>query len=323
MSIKDVDSILVTAFGSHVYGTNLPTSDKDFKGVYLPTAEQILLQKIQPTIVRNTKADSSQKNTALDEDYEWFSLDHYLKLLLDGQTVCIDMLFTPANHHSHSGPVWAEIQANRHKLISKKAGAFVGYCRTQANKYGIKGSRVNAVREVVETFRLFNPDSRLWQYESHLDEIASKLEFISLDTKTELFECCGRKTPLGIKVKDALAVYEKVLDQYGQRALMAERNDGVDWKALMHAVRIANEAVELFQTGFVTQPRPEADLLLQIRKGELPYQEVAERIEGLLGEVEAASSTSGLPEKPDYAFAESLLLGVYGDVVRGSRIAIY
>ncbi len=32
-------------FGSHVYGTNVPTSDHDFKAIHLPEGRDILLQR--------------------------------------------------------------------------------------------------------------------------------------------------------------------------------------------------------------------------------------------------------------------------------------
>ena len=38
--------IVKMVFGSHLYGTNTPQSDKDFKGVFMPTNEQIYLGKI-------------------------------------------------------------------------------------------------------------------------------------------------------------------------------------------------------------------------------------------------------------------------------------
>jgi predicted nucleotidyltransferase len=34
-------------FGSHVYGTNLPTSDLDVKAVHVPGAQDTLLQRVK------------------------------------------------------------------------------------------------------------------------------------------------------------------------------------------------------------------------------------------------------------------------------------
>ena len=38
-----IQPILKTAFGSHIYGTNLPTSDHDYKVIFLPEPKNIIL----------------------------------------------------------------------------------------------------------------------------------------------------------------------------------------------------------------------------------------------------------------------------------------
>jgi predicted nucleotidyltransferase len=59
-------------FGSHVYGTNVPTSDHDFKAVHLPDGRDILLQRPQNTINVKTKLDGTKKNTVEDVDLSPF-----------------------------------------------------------------------------------------------------------------------------------------------------------------------------------------------------------------------------------------------------------
>ena len=81
------------------------------------------------------------------------------------------------------------------------------------------------------------------------------------------FEVCGKKCMLTASIKHAREVIQNLLEGYGQRARAAERNEGVDWKALSHAVRVAHEAIELFDTGRITFPRPEAPHLLAIKQG--------------------------------------------------------
>ena len=86
-------------FGSHVYGTNLPTSDRDYKTVFIPSGMDILLSR-QTKVSRSTstKADRHAQNTATDVDVECFALAGFLKLLAGGQTVVTDMLFVPDAH---------------------------------------------------------------------------------------------------------------------------------------------------------------------------------------------------------------------------------
>src|SRR6185369_4023115 len=90
---------------------------------------------------------------------------------------------------------------------------------------------------------------------------------------------CDRLIPFTNKVKDALAVLNRLDENYGHRARMAATNEGIDWKALSHAVRVGKEAIELLNTGEIIFPRPDAELLLKIKLGQLAYAEVAELIE--------------------------------------------
>jgi predicted nucleotidyltransferase len=54
-----MDILVDMVFGSHLYGTNSETSDRDYKGVFMPTREQILLQRIPHSINESTKKVTS------------------------------------------------------------------------------------------------------------------------------------------------------------------------------------------------------------------------------------------------------------------------
>ena len=40
---QQLNVIMKTVFGSHLYGLSTPESDMDFKGVFVPTAREIIL----------------------------------------------------------------------------------------------------------------------------------------------------------------------------------------------------------------------------------------------------------------------------------------
>jgi hypothetical protein len=128
-------------------------------------------------------------------------------------------------------------------------------------------------------------------------------------------EVCNRKVPIHARFKFATEVFQRIYDQYGHRALQAEKNEGVDWKALMHAIRVTEEAKELLRTGNVTFPRPEREFLVRIRKGEVPYQEVAESIEMGIEEIEFLQQSSLLAESIDLDYWESWITKAYGEYV--------
>ncbi len=322
--MKDEQTVVRMQFGSQVYGTSLPTSDQDFKEVFVPAGQDILLGRAtKVSRSSSTKIDTSARNTAADIDVEAFSYAGFLRLLAEGQTVATDMLFVPRRHILQWGVGWDEVVGNRHRLVSRRIVGFVGYCKSQANKYGIKGSRVNAAQAIVDLLETWDQDCRLGDYEDELHGFCEGREHAeminipnsSTDSSLTHLSVCNRKQSLTVKVKYALSQYRELWDKYGERARAAAANEGIDWKALMHAVRIAHQAHELLATGTVTFPRPEAWLLLQIRKGELPYQRVAELIEDGMEELEAAQEASVLPLEPDQALINDLILHEYGRAV--------
>jgi hypothetical protein len=323
-------------FGSFVYGTGIPTSDTDIKAVYMPDASDILLQRIRGTIVQNTKINPTDKNTSTDIDIETFALHQYLRLLMEGQTVALDMLFTPHSFHlKRAHPAWQDIWANRERFLHKGVSAFVGYTKQQAAKYGIKGSRVAATRKTLEFLKsLPDQGKKLGHYKAEILEWIQTVDSFDLSLGGHLIkvsqlpnrvgamedylDVCNRKVPFHASTKFAVEQMQDLFDRYGERARAAESNQGVDWKALMHAVRVAHEARELLITANITFPRPEASLLLQIRKGELPYKQVAEIIENGLVSLAESQKASRLREAPDRDFADNLVLSWYGEHVASS-----
>ena len=320
--------ILRTKFGSHIYGTNLPTSDTDYKAIFIPNAKDIILQRAAQHQLNNTKTDSTKRNEATDVDDEAFSVQRYLKLLCEGQTVALDMLFTPDSFYDHQTAVWQEIKKNKDKFLHKGVSAFIGYTKQQANRYGIKGSRVRVLRTILGLLDECNPNAKLLEYKdgfrariygnefsNPMPELEGHAAFTICRAPNgkheEHLEVCNRKIPFHATVKYAKEVFQKIFDEYGHRALLAEKNEGLDHKALMHAVRVAHEARELLLTGNITFPRPEKDLLLKIRTGSLPYKQVEEIIEEGLTSLVETQAKSILPEKPNYKWCDDFVLDCY------------
>lgn len=323
-------TIVEMKFGSHLYGTDTPASDLDLKAVFIPGGADILLQRAKPVQVNNSKADPRVKNTAEDTDSEAFSLQRFLGLCAEGQTVALDMLFAPKAMLLESSYAWAMVQENRSKLLSRQYKSFVGYCKSQANKYGIKGSRVAAARAALgllsAAMARYGTGAKLSETSTTISELVAVMpDFMSVypienqvGSPVLHWEVCGRKMPFTASIKSAFTIMDKIVDNYGHRALQAEQNQGVDWKSLSHAVRIADQAVELLETGVITFPRPNAAHLKRVKAGEFDYAQVAEEIEGSIERVEGAALVSPLPDEPDREWMERFVQEMYvTQVVRG------
>jgi predicted nucleotidyltransferase len=69
--IDNLNLIVKMVFGSHLYGTATENSDTDYKGVYLPTEKEILLNRV-PKSYNYKTGDGVTKNTKDDIDVEFF-----------------------------------------------------------------------------------------------------------------------------------------------------------------------------------------------------------------------------------------------------------
>ena len=71
-----MDLIVKMIFGSHLYGTAIERSDCDYKGIFLPTREEILLGRV-PKCRQFSSAGDGVRNTPQDVDVEIYSLPRF------------------------------------------------------------------------------------------------------------------------------------------------------------------------------------------------------------------------------------------------------
>lgn len=323
--MKNKSEIVYMEFGSRVYGTSVPESDSDFKGIIIPDGRSIVLQKALKSQNTTTGGDF-RKNTKDDVDNEIFALHQFFKLLSEGQTGALDMIFTPAHKILRKSHIWDDIVANRQHILSKKMTAFAGYCKGQSAKYSLKGDHMEAYQIAMNFFG--SVEQRLRLYDLDLDFLINQhplIVMVEIPNKTngnlEKYIQIGPKTkvPYTATAKTAFDIYSEQYAKYGARAKAAMDNNGVDWKALYHAVRICEEGIELCQTGKITFERPEKKLLLQIRKGELPYKQVSEIIDTGLIRLKDAEGNSILPDEPNYKWMEDFIFNYYLEAANASK----
>lgn len=290
----DVELLYLCKFGSHLYGTNTPESDSDYKGIFLPSKERCFLQQKIKSIQYNNGAEG-RKNTKDDVDLQLWSLQYFLELVGKGETNALDLLYSA--HYREMvlyEETWFHLIYNSYRDLFdiKHCKAFVGYAIGQARKYGIKGSRLGAIKKVYEyTKPLIN------EYKEHsidnvillssiIDNIDKKFHDSSFcfikefgkDEKTRGLVLCGKVHLETIKVLEFFNRIKKQYEVYGDRAKLAEENKGIDWKALSHAVRALFQMEELIETGKINYPLAAAEEICKIKKGEYGFKSVEKLI---------------------------------------------
>lgn len=336
---EDRVTLVKFVHGSHLFGTSTPSSDKDFKGVVVPSRRDLLLGRYPDTSYnQTTKEDKRAKNTSEDVDQEMMTFKGFLRLLEEGQAMALETLFAPESQVLEMHPAWREVVlSNRDKLVHKGVSAFFHYAKAQAARYGVKGSRVAAVRSTLEFLSSLEEGKKLSEYAKDgdarlLDFVRSFGERPSLGdsplvavtqckgpngTVADHLEVCNRKIPFHATVKYASECFQRIFDEYGKRALEAERHENIDWKALSHAVRVGDQAIELLTTGKITLPRPNAGLLLAVKQGQLAYDAVAAMIETRLTEMIVLQAWSTLPDKLDRNMLDDMVERVHAMQIAG------
>jgi len=299
--------IVNMVFGSHLYGTSSPLSDKDYKGVFVPTTDEMLLGRFPKSINESTKLNSGEKNTAADTDKETYSLHYFLELARKGETVALDMLHAPKSAWVSHSWHWEYLVANRQKFYTKNLSSLVGYARKQSAKYGVKGSRLAEAKTVLSLLEATFSGVKV----SDIVTLLPVGEHCGMMTGNGVtfYQVCGKKLTLNALASHYVPMMEKFVKEYGDRAKQAEANMGVDWKAVSHAFRAAYQVRAILRDGDFTYPLSETEFIRAVKSGTLNFKtEVGPKLDELMDEVEKLSSESTLPEEVSGEFVDAVLL---------------
>jgi hypothetical protein len=284
-----------------------PGSDIDYKGIFLPSKEEILLGRI-PKCHSSSTGGGDSKNKAGDIDVEIYSLHYFITLACEGQMVALDMLHAPDSLIVESSEIWKSIVRERRRFYTKNLKAFISYARRQAGKYGIKGSRLNAAATVLGILEAEDPSRTLRTIWNKLprNEYCSET---GIDPQgLRLYQVCGRQFQESAAIGYVAPVLEKFCKEYGKRARLAAENRDIDWKAISHALRAAFQIKEILTADTITFPLKEAQFLLQVKEGRLDYlTQVAPALEGIMEEIEELAADSALPETVDRAYWDKFI----------------
>lgn len=318
-----METILRVKFGSNLYGTNTPESDTDYKSIHIPDGKSIIMQRVEDVIINSTNDDRT-RNTSSDIDDESFSIAKFISMCQTGDMVAYELLHVTPEQAEYMSDEWLRlVHLHRRKFMSADISGYLGYIRSQVNKYGIKGSRIATARAARDMFDLYRNahgytrvkdiDQRLYEFCENNDH-ASIVYLASVkgsDQKFPYFEVLNRKIDFRTSLGDAYKIMNKIFEEYGSRALAAEQGTGVDWKSVYHAVRVSEQALELTMKGTITFPRPNVDTLLKIKRGEFEFKKIAEQLENNLDVLEFEMNRSKLPRAHNVKYMNNLVENLY------------
>ena len=346
------DLLLLDAVsGSRAYGTDLPTSDHDRKGVFaLPKAAFFGLTDV-PQV-------ASESN---DEVY--YELGRWVELLLKNNPTALELLAPPADCILTRSPL---LDALRPEIfLSKRCrGSFAEFAAAQIKKARGLNKKINQPQEparksvldfcyvtagagaqplpdwlarrgltqaqiglanvphLLDLYVLFVDDSPTGAlgYRGIIREAATATEVL-------LTAVPKGETPVAYLSfnRNGFSTYCRVYKEYW--AWVEKRNaeryentlrhgQGYDAKNMLHVFRLLEMAEEIARDGALRVRRPNRDELLAIRRGEFAYDDLLTRAETLLARVDAAFAASLLPDEPDTAAAEAALVRIREQLYR-------
>lgn len=302
--------IFETIFGSHLYGLSTENSDRDYKGIVLPSKREILLGRANYHKESNT-GNYDTKNTKEDVDRSFYSLSYFIDLALKGDTVAIDSLHGSPDKWVTTSPIWEFIYNNRSKFYTTDMKAYVGYCKKHAMRYIDKSSRLGELERIINITKKYDEQQVVGDLILEESDIIKWIDF----KDNRYLEVAGSKFQDNLKLHHLNKVLGQIYDQYGERTKLAKENKGVDWKALAHALRAGYQVRDIFLYGGFEYPLKESKILMQVKLGEIPFMKVEEELTQLLDEVNGLASKSSLPTEPDKKFWQDYICQIHEDIV--------
>ena len=333
------DNMLVKHFaGSIAYGTNLPTSDTDYRGIFCA----------DPINVRTPFFPIREAEDTTEEDTKLFELAHFMKLCLDCNPNVVETLWVDSSDITYTTPAYQLLRDHRDQLLSTKiAYSTCGYAMAQLKRIKGHNKWINqpqpkdkpeqwAFVSLVQWFgkdKVLPRDFNLTLYNKGymLVSFGNNMYGLYDNEKRSAVRPDGSLNTNFDGDRESLEPPKAVIkfnkeewklacdkwDQYwkwkaNRNAARSELEEehGYDTKHAMHLVRLLRMGVESLRDGVILVKRPDAEELLDIRNGALTYEELITYSESLEANIQQLRETTSLPKAPNIKLGADLLMEV-------------
>jgi predicted nucleotidyltransferase len=338
MSSYAVKHPIVTHYaGSLAYGTNLPDSDVDIRGIFCATPEEVLtpFQAIREVTMEGC------------EDGKLYELSNFMKLYLDCNPNIVESLWIDKSDIlTDSEAYWHLREHNSALLSSKVAFTFSGYAVSQLKR--IKGHNKwlnnpqsmvppqhGSFLKLVQNFtdeKIMPRDFKLEMLKGlKVIHYGSCIFGVVRDSGVDAlanddFNISAKQVSHNGSSEQPLYIIKYLQDEYreakekhsnywtwkmtrNEKRSATEEKYGYDTKHAMHLVRLLRMGEEILTGAGVIVKRPDAAELLEIRNGAWDYDDLVEYAESkdelIRGEL---YKNTELRKKPDIKLATKVLM---------------
>ncbi|MEZ4605259.1 MAG: nucleotidyltransferase domain-containing protein [Deinococcales bacterium] len=333
-NLKEHRLLYLSRYGSHLFGVATPSSDEDFKGLFLPSRNSLILQEAPHYLDFSFKQDDKGRNQVGDKDVGLYALQYFFKLLLKGDGNMVALLFSSSYPQAilYQDPLFAEVfaKADKKRLLSQKLIGMTGYIKAQAERYTLRGIRYQLLQEALDIFKSADRQMLLADFllaSDFLNEMHRRYQTLSddenfshyvylkqeadfNDAQIDYLVILGKQLNTREKIQRHIHMIEGLRKFYGERSKAASQTL-VDYKALYHSFRVIEEMKSLHLEGEIRYPLAARAFLLDIRQGKYSFEALSDELDKRLAELTQLAEHTVLPLEADEAYARELLLSFY------------
>jgi predicted nucleotidyltransferase len=340
------EPLLIVIRGSQAYGTQLPTSDTDYSGVFIQPIEDILGFGYKEQI-------NDDRN-----DTVFYELKRFLELLTSNKPNILELLNTPEDCIIYQHPYFKKILSYRDQFLTKIcAKSFGGYAIQQIRKAKSQNKKQNWEKDKVTrktpldfcyihvgghsyNLREYLKKNKMSQkycglsksphgkgvYSLFYTEEFAKFKGIAFEDSNDirlssipkdLPESCFvghisyNKDEYISHCKDYKSYQTWLENKNDQRWIDVKNHDQkIDGKNMMHCRRLLEMAREIAEGKGIIVRRPNTQELIDIRKGEFDLESLIQRAEQEIKEIDELFKKSNLPDSVDKNLVNSILVDI-------------
>lgn len=281
-------TIFLARHGSQAYGTALPTSDTDLKGVAIPPREYFLgyLQRFE-------QAESKEPDAVV------YDIRKFVSLAAACNPNIIEMLFVDEDAVLVARPAWERLRDARDMFLSQRAQhTFSGYAMAQFKRINThrrwlltppKAQPTRAEFGLPEATTIGKEqlgviEARIRKIEDTLGGTGLTKDLVAEREEELVTQATADLSPNLIPIVLAERRYGAAMRNWSQYTKWREERNparaelearfGYDTKHAMHLVRLLRMGVEILSGKGVIVRRPDAEELLEIRRGAWSYEKL-------------------------------------------------
>ena len=289
---KGAQLLYLSEFGSHLYGTALESSEREYKGLYLPPIQDLVLMKAKEFFKYST--DTYLKNTTEDFNIELYSLQYWIRNLLKKKDcIGLDLFFS---HTKKDGVLFKHhdmdlIFTSPELFIDTqniKDFSYLKYAKFICRKYELGEKQLDLVDSVVYYLEGLMPD--VWMDSLHVIVDALLKTFDNKDQKfndnivyeKNCIKIDGVHYPDFLKIKD----FMKSLKTHPKKETKIPE---INWEYFYQILKNLFQLEELLNRGIIQYPLKDVHtFLMKVRTGEIPLKDLSPMIQSSISSLENA-----------------------------------